>query len=283
MAGGKRPLPQFCGRSAPAIRFPLRSGTALAASHAPHVVLTARGNTTPAVFQDGSWSRTLPEIAVFDDIFVAENVCSGVDVEPQQRQKLHDLILGARGVALSKIVQEKVVQIEEHNRTLRAKGEAIPVHARGSLAVDAFCALHSQADIEQAIQESERSLAAARAEDAIRSEKPFDPLSLPEFDVSAISAVLARDLPELEASAAARVQSQVKSLGSGGEAWIGDGVRRIAAASAGHKQEICPFCTQPLQDVAVDPRLPLLFQHRIWRFEAASCSLPGRDTNGTHG
>jgi wobble nucleotide-excising tRNase len=218
----------------------------LAAMHAPHVILTARGNNTPAIFQNGTWSRSLPEIAVFDDIFVAENVCSGVDVEPEQRQRLHDLILGARGVVLSRIVQEKVAHVEEHNRALRAKGEAIPAASRGGLALDAFCVLQPQEDAEQAIQEAERNLAAGRAEDAIRNEKTFDVLSIPDFDIPAIAAVLARDLPQLDATAAARVQTHVKSLGNGGEAWVADGFRRIGPASENHTGEICPFCAQPL-------------------------------------
>ena len=226
---------------------PIMERRRLAASHSPHVVVTARGNSTPAVFQNGSWSRTLPEIAVFDDIFVAENVCSGVDVEPEQRQKLHDLILGAHGVALSEIVQEKVVQIEEHNRTLRVKADAIPASARGALAVDAFCALQPRTDIEQAIQDAERNLAAAQAEESIRNEKPFNPLYLPAFDLPSISGVLASDLPELDARAAELVQSHATSLGTGGEAWVADGVRRIAQARTGGQEEICPFCAQLLE------------------------------------
>jgi wobble nucleotide-excising tRNase len=226
---------------------PISERHRLAATNAPHVVLSARGNATPAVFQNGSWSRSLPEVAVFDDIFVAENVCSGVDVEPVQRQKLHDLILGSRGVTLSKIVQEKVARIEEHNRALRAKGDAIPVAPRGALPVDAFCSLEQQAHIDETIQECERNLAAARAEEAIRSERAFDALSLPEFDIVAVSAIISRDLPELDAAAAARVQAHVKSLGSGGEAWIADGVRRVGPVSAAHEQEVCPFCAQSLE------------------------------------
>jgi len=228
---------------------PIAERHRLAASNQPHVVITARGNATPVHFHNGCWSRSLPEIAVFDDIFVAENVCSGVDVDPEQRQRLHDLILGSRGVALSMIVQEKITLIEEHIRALRSKADAIPFSARGSLAVDDFCALPPQADIEQAIQEAQRSLAAARSEDAIRNEKAFEPLSLPEFDVAAISEILARGLHDLETTAAERVQSHARSLGSDGEAWIADGVRRIAPASAGRGEETCPFCTQPLQGV----------------------------------
>ena len=205
---------------------PIAERHRLAAIYPPHIVLTV-GNSITAVFQNGAWSGSPPDIAVFDDIFVAENVCAGVDVEPEHRQKLHDLILGVQGVTLSKILQDHVTRIEDHNRELRKKGDAIPAAARGYLTVDAFCSLEAHSDIGQAIQEAERSLAAARAEDAIRNEKPFDPFTLPVFDIAALSAVLQSGLPELDASASARVQSHVGSLGSGGEAWVADGVRRV--------------------------------------------------------
>ncbi len=217
----------------------------LAASNPPHAILKMTAGS-PAIFENGNWSRTLPEIVVFDDLFVAENVCSGVDVGAEHRQNLHELILGAQGVALNTTLQGHVAQIEEHNRTLRTKGDAIPAAARGTLSVDAFCALQARSDIDQAIEEAERALAAARASDAVRQEATFDALTLPDFDLAAIEALLQRDLPELEAAAAARVQAHLASLGAGAEAWVGDGMRRIEAASAGHDHEICPFCAQDL-------------------------------------
>ena len=82
---------------------------------------------------------TLPTIAVFDDIFVDENVFSGLAVEPDHRQKLHELILGVQGVNLNHELQQHVAHIEEHNRLLRIKADAIPAAARGSLNVDDFC------------------------------------------------------------------------------------------------------------------------------------------------
>jgi wobble nucleotide-excising tRNase len=217
----------------------------LAASNPPYVVVKTNPGT-PAIFENGNWSRTLPEIAVFDDVFVAENVCSGMDVGAEHRQNLHELILGAQGVALNATLQGHVAAIEEHNRNLRAKGDAIPATARGALTVDAFCALQPRPDIDQVIQEAERNLAAARSSDAIRQQAVFDELVLPDFDLNDIEALLNRDLPELEADAAARVQAHLASLGSGGEAWISDGMRRINAVSAGHADEICPFCAQEL-------------------------------------
>lgn len=68
----------------------------LGAAHAPHIVIDT-GTPPPAMFQNGSWNKTAPEIVVFDDTFVAENVCSGIDVGTTHRQNLHELIVGAQG------------------------------------------------------------------------------------------------------------------------------------------------------------------------------------------
>ncbi len=229
---------------------PILERRQLAAHHPPLVVLTGSGGGT-AIFQRGSWSRILPEIVVFDDLFVADNVCSGVDIDPEHRQHLHEFILGAQGVALSEVLQGHIASIEEHIRALRARSDAIPAAVRGALTVDAFCALERRADIEQAIEEAERDLAAGHAADALRRAPAFETLALPEFDVAAIVALLRRDLPELGAGAAARVRAHLASLGAGGEAWVGDGMHRVGRASADRDGEICPFCAQDLDGSAV--------------------------------
>src|SRR5206468_11825472 len=108
----------------------------LGAPNAPHIVLTFAG--APVMFQNGGWAAPLPRIAVFDDAFVAANVCSGIAIETEHKQNLHELILGAQGVALNTALQGHVALIEEHNRDLRTKGDAIPAAARGTLTVDAF-------------------------------------------------------------------------------------------------------------------------------------------------
>jgi wobble nucleotide-excising tRNase len=215
----------------------------LAAPHLPHVVLQVHGSA-PFVFQNGGWSANLPNLAVFDDTFVAQNVCSGIDIDAAHRQNLHELILGAQGVSLNTTVQAHIARIEEHNRTLKTKGDAIPAAARGALTAEAFCAVDPVENIAQAVQEAERSLAAARSSEAVRKEPEFAAIELPGFDTDAINALLARDLPELEAEAGARVQAHLATLGEGAETWVGDGMRRIAATSAEHDHEVCPFCAQ---------------------------------------
>jgi wobble nucleotide-excising tRNase len=217
----------------------------LGAQHPPHLVLTPRTGP-PLIFQNGGWTTTLPDIAVFDDHFVAQNVCAGIEIGTSHRQNLHELILGAQGVVLNATLQVHVAQIEEHNRTLRALSDAIPAEARGALAVDAFCALAAVPDIDGVIQEAERNLAAAQSADAVRQSEMFVAFSLPGLDIQAINALLARTLPDLEAAAAAGVNGHLMKFGQEGAAWIDEGMRSVAGVSAGLDHEICPFCAQDL-------------------------------------
>jgi len=216
----------------------------LGATNPPHVVLGIAGTTVQ--FHNGAWPAPMPEIAIFDDGFVAANVCSGVEIGAGHRQNLHELILGAQGVALNAALQGHVARIEEHNRALTQRSNAIPTAARGDMEVDEFCTLPVNPDIDAAIAAAERNLAAGRSAEAIKQWSEFQPFSLPSFDIGAINALLARTLPDLEAEAAARVRGHLRSLGRGGEAWVGDGMTRIRPASEGHEHEVCPFCAQDL-------------------------------------
>ena len=218
----------------------------LGAPHPPHVVIDHAAGQ--AVFENAVWKRHLPNIAIFDDTFVSDNVCSGIELQTGHRQNLHELILGSRGVALNDNLQGHVRRIEEHNSTLRDLAAAIPAGARGPFSVDVFCNLEPDPNIDTKIQEAERRLAAAKAADAIRQRPGFRQICLPDFDIDEIAEVLGRTLTDLEAASAERVRDHIVKLGRGGEAWVSDGVARIESVSQDLPGEVCPFCAQDIQD-----------------------------------
>jgi wobble nucleotide-excising tRNase len=223
---------------------PILERRRLGAQHPPHVVIDLDGGA-PAIFQNGAWTRTSTDIAIFDDTFVAENVCSGVEVAAAHRQNLHELIIGVQGVTLNTTLQGHVDRIEVHNRDLREKGDAIPVARRGGLDVDAFCALAPIANLAEQIEQAERRLAAARDAGKVADTPTFPPLTLPRMEIAPIEGVLARGIPELDADALERVSGHLALLGRGGEEWVGEGMAladRLAAKGHGD----CPFCAQDL-------------------------------------
>lgn len=262
--------------------IPIAERKRLAAQNPPHVVLECSGSPPPAVFQNNAWNRTLADIVVFDDVFIDENVHSGLAVEPHHRQNLHEWILGTQAVTLSKRIEELVAKIEIHNAALRAKASAIPAVDRGPFSVDDFCALPARDDIDVAIQEAERNLAAAREQDAVRTAPPFESLNVPAFDLAAIESTLQQDLPALDAVTLARVQSHLAGLGQGGEPWVADGIRRIPQGPGSAATRTCPFCAQDLQGS------PVIQHYRAYFSDAyAALKRTVADTlgviNRTHG
>lgn len=252
----------------------------LGSQHPPHVILS-RVNAAPHTFQNGGWTAPLPSVAVFDDAFVAQNVCSGIEIDTAHRQNLHELILGSQGVQLNTTLLQHIASVEQHNRTLRERTDAIPAAIRGTLTVDAFCALQADPDVDTKIEEAERQLAAAKSADAIQNQVAFQTLLLPEFDAEALKTLLARDLPTLEAAAVARVQAHFARLGHGGETWVSQGMKRIAPASEGEEGEICPFCSQDLRGSEMIPHYQAYFSEEYEVLKAAiAAAITG--INATH-
>ncbi|MGE0737053.1 MAG: AAA family ATPase [Alphaproteobacteria bacterium] len=252
----------------------------LGAPDDPHIVL--RVDDRPIVFEDGEWSVALPNIAVFDDYFVAENVCSGMEIGATHRQNLHELILGAQGVALNRLLQEQVVRIEEHNRALRQKESVIGPAIRGNLSVDQFCALPRDPDIDNTIIVAERNLSVARSAEAVQQYNEFAPFTVPAFDITRISALLARTLPDLQAEAAERVSTHLLGLGEGGEVWVGEGMSRIASRLSQNEHTKCPFCAQDLSNSSLVRHYQAYFSE-AYEVLKATIDEVALDVDATHG
>ena len=234
----------------------------LAAEHASHAVIACDGQPADAVFQGGQWNRTVPDLLIFDDVFVHENVHSGLDIQAGHRQNLHELVLGAQGVALSRRIQELVRRVEDHNRALRESDSAIPQAERQGLPIADFCALEARPQIGREIQETERALAAAREREPVRNTAAFESLNLPAFDLVAIENLLEEDLPALDASAAAQVQEHMATLGERGEQWLSEGMEHLPLSETGAPVGPCPFCAQDVEGS------PVIAHYRAYFSEA---------------
>ena len=215
----------------------------LGAENPPHAVIRLNDGPRNLVFQNGQWNGQLPNLVAFDDAFVDQNVCSGLAVESSHRKQLHELVLGTRGVELSKRLQYLVGRIDEHNRSLRDKANAIPASQRGDLSIEEFCLLPRRLNIDTVIQDTGRMLVAARKRDDVLNAPLFKMLAIPSINVDTIEAVLQRDLPDLDTEAVGHVRSHIEALGLDGERWIGDGIRHLPPLGSDGS---CPFCAQNL-------------------------------------
>ena len=242
---GKTTLAAILRSLATGDAIPIVERRRLAAQNPPHIIIGCAGGPPAAMFQNGAWNRILGNMVVFDDVFIDQNVYSGLVVGGDHRQNLHGLILGAQGVALNQKLQNLVAQVETHNRTLRQCEALIPVAERGGLTVEQFCALQANPSVAAEIEAAERNFAAACEQDPVRNTTLFELLSFPTFDLQTIETVLQAGVPELDAAAAARVQEHLATSGRNAEEWIGEGMRRQAERPQQVADE-CVFCSQNL-------------------------------------
>lgn len=252
----------------------------LGSQQPPHLVV--RNGGQQIIFQNGTWSQRLPELAIFDDAFVAANVCSGIDLGAVHRQNLHELILGAQGVTLNSQLQVLVAKIDGHNTSLREKGDAIPGNARGPFNVADFCELEADPDIDTKTEDAGRRLAAAKAAGAIRQRPGFVAFNLPDFDIDAINAVLSLTLEDLQLDAAEQVRTHLGALAANGETWVAEGMVHAAAISNKTRADACPFCAQNLEDSSLIAHYQAYFSAAYKELKAniRQTGIGVRDTHG---
>lgn len=223
--------------------IPVAERQRLSASQTPHVVVDCDGGPPLAVFENGAWNRVLGNVAIFDDAFVDGNIHSGLTIAAEHRQNLHELVLGAQGVTLHRNLEAFTAKVSAHSAEMRERASKVPT---GGMAIDAFCSLAEDPNVDTAIKQAEQKAAAVREQEPIRIAPLFDEPSLPAFDLAPIAAVLARDLAGLDAAAASRVQVHAARLGAGGEGWLAEGLRHLPVPPVPVEGVPCPFCMQDL-------------------------------------
>ena len=216
----------------------------LGSNDEPHIVIQS-DKPSAAVFQNGAWSETNPDLFVFDDVFVAANVCSGIEVFSSHKKNLHELIIGQDGIELSNQLREEVAKIEEHNRKLREFGGEISGDERGPFTIEQFCSLKAVEDIDEQIKDAKRRLAAAHNASGVNNTPTFEAIALPQFDLPEISKTLSVTLKDIDSAALNQVKTHLSTLDKSGEIWVRQGLSHLD-----HDDETrpdCPFCGQDLK------------------------------------
>jgi wobble nucleotide-excising tRNase len=224
----------------------IRERHRLGATHPPRIIIDCAGGPPHAMFENGVWNRHVHEIAIFDDAFVDQNICSGLAIDAAHRQHLHEFILGSQGIALNQAVQTQIDTIESLTRSLRDLGNAIPETARFGVPVETFCALPENPRVDDDIRDVERAIAATGKQAAIQATSELSDYQLPAVPVDEIEQLLAAGIEAVDQVATNKVQAHCEMIGPGGERWIAEGVGRVQGGLENPEGKPCPFCAQDL-------------------------------------
>src|SRR5258706_142469 len=195
-----------------------------------------------ATFTKGGWNTTVPNLAIFDSTFVAENVYSGDAVELDHKRKLYGVIVGKQGADLARQIEQLDTASREKSAEIRDKRAAVQALSQG-FTPEVFVTLQADAAIDEKITAQERELAAVRQADQIKTRVALSTVTLPALPAG-LAGLLAKTISGVAADAERRVVAQIgtHAMHDRGQSWLSEGLSYV-------RGEACPFCGQGLQGI----------------------------------
>ena len=204
-----------------------------------------------AVFEDGAWSGIRPRIAVYDSVFVNENVFSGDVVTNEHMKKQYGMVVGEEGVRRVRRIVELDNENRENNiqlRVVEAKLDGI-LRAVGpeGMTRSEFLALEAISNVDTKMEAKERQV--QRATRATELKGAGEPRVLPvPTETEKIRESVHSTIEGIAETAARSVRVHIakhEEVGRGGtmthESWLEVGTTYVDMAE-------CTFCGQPLDD-----------------------------------
>ena len=188
-------------------------------------------------FKANAWTGTAPAIEVFDSEFVEQNVYSGFEVRPEQRQSLLEFALGDQTVQLRQEVEQLSQAIKEQTGKRAEAEKALAAHAPPYGLAD-FIALLPVADAQQQIDALQKRVQATKNAQLLSGRQNPAGVQPFEFDVKIVVDVLEKTLADVEQAAEAAVKAHLATHEKPGfEDWVSRGQAYL-------KGDDCPFCGQ---------------------------------------
>ncbi len=196
-------------------------------------------------FSSGGWSATHPDIAVFDSVFVHDNVYAGDYVNHEHKKSLYRVIVGPQGVQLARQIEQLDGKIREANKDINTKKTVVSFAIPSGTTLEIYLNWQPIENIENKIQEKNTEITnRQRTLDMvaeIKSKGLLTKIALPAFPTDFLD-ILAKTLTDIIADAENRVRQQISAhdMGNQGETWLSQGLGFVA-------DDKCPFCEQSIQ------------------------------------
>lgn len=204
--------------------------------------LTSTGNVR---FGPSGWTAALPNILIFDSVFVAENVHAGDVVELEQKRNLYRVIIGQDGVGLAAEDARLATESRAKATEVTTAGKSLEAHMPAGMELGEFLKLPADAAIDAKIAEQAKTVEAIRQAAQLKIRAPLTELALPALPDS-LTGTLARTVDDIAADAELQVAAHVAAhrMTDQGEAWLSEGMPFIA-------DDKCPFCGQGLEGLSL--------------------------------
>lgn len=227
----------------------------LGAEDSPTVKLLLPNNVV-AAFDGSTWSVANPAIAIFDDVFVAENVHSGEVVEINHRRNLYHIIIGETGVSLAEEETRLAKRSREMTHKITATTNAVQPYIPSGMSLSDFIALPPDPDIDDRLAEQKRTVEAVHQAKQITDRSTLSEIVLPTLP-DGFAVLLARTIDDIAQDAETRLSEHlvVHGMETDDGNWIAKGLEHADDGT-------CPFCGQNIQGLPLITAYRAIFSER---------------------
>ena len=201
-------------------------------------------------FDGAVWSATHTDLAIFDGVFVAENVHSGEVVNLDNKRNLYRVIIGEEGVRLAEEDTNLAAKSREKTGQISAVAGAIQPLIPAGMNLNQFIALAADSDIDGRITDQEAIVEAVRQAKQVEERPALSEITIPTLPAF-FAELLAKTIDDIAQDAETRLVDHLSAhpMNEDGENWIEDGLNHT-------DQGTCPFCGQNIRG------LPLISAYR---------------------
>ena len=215
----------------------------IGAEDPPTVEMLCRSGLTR--FNGVDWSAAYPNLAIFDDVFISENVHSGEVVEIGHRRNLYRVIVGEEGVRLAEEEARLAKKSRKHTGQITATERAIQSHMPVDMSLRSFVRLPADPTIDDRIAEQLRSVKAIRQSQLIHERPLLSEITVPSLP-DGLEELLSRTIDDIAQDAETRLSEHLAAHGmaADGSNWIAKGMDQVDG-------ETCPFCGQNIRGLSL--------------------------------
>ncbi|MEI6297844.1 MAG: AAA family ATPase, partial [bacterium] len=217
---------------------PIQERSTLGVKDPPSVQIMAGGKKHS--FSKSAWSASFQDIAIFDSVFIHDNVFAGDYVDSEHKKNLYKVIVGAQGVSLARQIESLDGQIKDANTKIAEKKESLSKVVPKGITIDTFIGIQQVQYVDIKIKAKKEEIQAkqktAEKANEIKSKGSFVKVSLPKFPANFLS-VLKQEITDVIADAESKVRKHIADhkMAKQGEAWLSQGLPYVHDGK-------CPFC-----------------------------------------
>lgn len=209
----------------------------------------------PVRFGKKGWSEAKAAFAIFDGVFVGDNVHAGEIVDVAQKRNLYRIIVGEEGVKLAREDADLSAASRAATSEITNSAKGLQPFFAPGMKLENFLALEAVPDIDAKIDAQRAHLDAIEQADTLRKKPGLTEFRLPNYP-EGLNELLATTLDHIADDAEALIDRHLVAhrMSDGGGNWISTGL--------GFAEDNCPFCGQSIDGLPLIAAFKSVFSAR---------------------